>query len=113
MDELGGFEPTDTTGFIQIESIRIKKFVGFPPLSATLLIFISSQVGTSQHPQRTSRCCTQRCLRQPNLNENLGNKTILSVKNVFIVMGSNISITHFSTISNVSSNSTLPNLLST
>lgn len=25
MDELGGFEPTDTTGFIQIESIRIKK----------------------------------------------------------------------------------------
>ncbi len=27
MDELGGFEPTDTTGFIQIESIRIKKFV--------------------------------------------------------------------------------------
>lgn len=27
MDELGGFEPTDTTGFIQIESIRIKKWV--------------------------------------------------------------------------------------
>lgn len=26
MDELGGFEPTDTTGFIQIESIRIKKY---------------------------------------------------------------------------------------
>ncbi|KAG1908132.1 argininosuccinate synthetase [Suillus fuscotomentosus] len=26
MDELGGFEPTDTTGFIQIESIRIKKW---------------------------------------------------------------------------------------
>jgi Arginosuccinate synthase len=25
MDELGGFEPTDATGFIQIESIRIKK----------------------------------------------------------------------------------------
>ena len=25
MDELGGFEPSDTTGFIQIESIRIKK----------------------------------------------------------------------------------------
>lgn len=25
MDELGGFEPTDTTGFIAIESIRIKK----------------------------------------------------------------------------------------
>jgi argininosuccinate synthase len=25
MDELGGFEPTDTTGFIQIESIRIKQ----------------------------------------------------------------------------------------
>lgn len=25
MDELGGFEPTDTTGFIQIESIRLKK----------------------------------------------------------------------------------------
>jgi len=41
MDELGGFEPTDTTGFIQIESIRIKKFVNFLPLSATLLMFIS------------------------------------------------------------------------
>jgi hypothetical protein len=27
MDELGGFEPTDTTGFVQIESIRIKKYV--------------------------------------------------------------------------------------
>ncbi|OBZ73606.1 Argininosuccinate synthase [Grifola frondosa] len=26
MDELGGFEPTDTTGFIQIESIRVKKW---------------------------------------------------------------------------------------
>ncbi|KAG9128257.1 argininosuccinate synthetase [Ceratobasidium sp. 392] len=26
MDELGGFEPTDTTGFIQIESIRIRKW---------------------------------------------------------------------------------------
>jgi len=25
MDELGGFEPSDTTGFVQIESIRIKK----------------------------------------------------------------------------------------
>ena len=25
MDELGGFEPIDTTGFISIESIRIKK----------------------------------------------------------------------------------------
>jgi hypothetical protein len=35
MDELGGFEPTDTTGFIQIESIRIKKCVEtflFPPM---------------------------------------------------------------------------------
>lgn len=27
MDQLGGFEPTDTSGFIQIESIRIKKLV--------------------------------------------------------------------------------------
>ncbi|EJT96568.1 argininosuccinate synthetase [Dacryopinax primogenitus] len=26
MDELGGFEPTDTTGFIKIESIRIRKW---------------------------------------------------------------------------------------
>lgn len=32
MDELGGFEPTDTTGFIQIESIRIKKCVTNPQL---------------------------------------------------------------------------------
>jgi argininosuccinate synthase len=29
MDELGGFEPTDTTGFIQIESIRIKQYVNY------------------------------------------------------------------------------------
>lgn len=35
MDELGGFEPTDTTGFIQIESIRIKKSVG--PISVPLI----------------------------------------------------------------------------
>jgi argininosuccinate synthase len=27
MDELGGFEPTDTTGFIQTKSIGIKKYV--------------------------------------------------------------------------------------
>lgn len=27
MDELGGFEPTDTTGFIKIQSIRLKKYV--------------------------------------------------------------------------------------
>lgn len=26
MDELGGFQPTDTSGFIQIESIRLKKW---------------------------------------------------------------------------------------
>lgn len=26
MDELGGFEPTDTTGFIAIESIRLRKW---------------------------------------------------------------------------------------
>jgi len=26
MDEMGGFEPTDTSGFIQIESIRLKKW---------------------------------------------------------------------------------------
>ena len=29
MDELGGFEPTDTTGFIKIQSIRLKKCVFF------------------------------------------------------------------------------------
>lgn len=34
MDELGGFEPTDTTGFIQIESIRIKKYVDMCPSCA-------------------------------------------------------------------------------
>lgn len=40
MDELGGFEPTDTSGFIQIESIRIKKFVTFdiaPALPPSLM----------------------------------------------------------------------------
>jgi len=26
MDELGGFEPTDTTGFIAIEAIRLKQW---------------------------------------------------------------------------------------
>ena len=37
MDELGGFEPTDTTGFIQIESIRIKKYVNSVIASCTSL----------------------------------------------------------------------------
>ena len=37
MDELGGFEPTDTTGFIQIESIRIKNSVITFPASYALL----------------------------------------------------------------------------
>ena len=40
MDELGGFEPTDTTGFIQIESIRIKKY-GF--------VFIIASVSDVRH----------------------------------------------------------------
>jgi argininosuccinate synthase len=35
MDELGGFEPTDTTGFIKIESIRIKKSASSFPLILT------------------------------------------------------------------------------
>ncbi|KAG1877371.1 putative argininosuccinate synthase [Suillus subluteus] len=48
MDELGGFEPTDTTGFIQIESIRIKKWgqanarkgqAGVEPEDDALLVF--------------------------------------------------------------------------
>jgi len=42
MDELGGFEPVDTTGFIQIESIRIKQYAPFlvlPQIAATFLFF--------------------------------------------------------------------------
>lgn len=39
MDELGGFEPTDTTGFIQIESIRIKKYVGHCSFLSLVSIF--------------------------------------------------------------------------
>lgn len=38
MDELGGFEPTDTTGFIQIESIRIKKSVNS---AASVLLYLT------------------------------------------------------------------------
>ena len=38
MDELGGFEPTDTTGFIQIESIRIKKYVPANPFALHLTL---------------------------------------------------------------------------
>lgn len=42
MDELGGFEPTDTSGFIQIESIRIKKYVSSrvvsPPLNRLFVL---------------------------------------------------------------------------
>jgi hypothetical protein len=44
MDELGGFEPTDTTGFIQIESIRIKKCVltlSFPEKNPIIDILVS------------------------------------------------------------------------
>jgi hypothetical protein len=49
MDELGGFEPTDTTGFIQIESIRIKKWV---PVSGRY--FISDCPFLSDGPKLTS-----------------------------------------------------------
>lgn len=42
MDELGGFEPTDTTGFIQIESIRIKKYGRVPCGSLYLLTIVRS-----------------------------------------------------------------------
>jgi hypothetical protein len=38
MDELGGFEPTDTTGFIEIESIRIKKYVKQLPRELMLML---------------------------------------------------------------------------
>lgn len=50
MDELGGFEPTDTTGFIQIESIRIKKCVRrfYPPGQP---LTMSSQMGPGEHSQ--------------------------------------------------------------
>lgn len=51
MDELGGFEPTDTTGFIQIESIRIKKFVFF----SHLLSFTHPQPGLDGHKQMFGR----------------------------------------------------------
>lgn len=69
MDELGGFEPTDTTGFIQIESIRIKKSVlldkttSWPNADPH-----SDQMGSSQHPQRSSRCVAPRCLWQQDLD---------------------------------------------
>lgn len=45
MDELGGFEPTDTTGFIQIESIRIKKWVFryYYPLGSYILNHIADR----------------------------------------------------------------------
>ena len=49
MDELGGFEPTDTTGFIQIESIRIKKYVMKKELSSRTDFFpLCLKMGTSQ-----------------------------------------------------------------
>jgi argininosuccinate synthase len=55
MDELGGFEPTDTTGFIEIESIRIKKCVSYSPIYVYIVTKYGHQVGTSQHPQRSRR----------------------------------------------------------
>lgn len=45
MDELGGFEPTDTTGFIQIESIRIKKYVIRASVDEPMLIRLTRFTG--------------------------------------------------------------------
>ena len=60
MDELGGFEPTDTTGFIAIESIRIKKYVlgllcGVRGLFAKLCCCV--QVGAGEHSQGSRVGC--------------------------------------------------------
>ena len=51
MDELGGFEPTDTTGFIAIESIRIKKRVLFftLPFPSVPTKYRLGQMGTGEH----------------------------------------------------------------
>ena len=48
MDELGGFEPHDTTGFIQIESIRIKKYV-MRKAEVLALTCPLLKMGASQH----------------------------------------------------------------
>lgn len=47
MDELGGFEPTDTTGFIAIESIRIKKCVSSTLLCSLLFLLLLHLTHTS------------------------------------------------------------------
>lgn len=44
MDELGGFEPTDTTGFIKIQSIRLKKCV-FPCLTLVICVTMPGRWG--------------------------------------------------------------------
>jgi hypothetical protein len=63
MDELGGFEPTDTTGFIQIESIRIKKYFLFKwPLSCPdnlRLIDGHKPISEKAKPGWSQKTCTE------------------------------------------------------
>ena len=80
MDELGGFEPTDTTGFIQIESIRIKKYASPCRTSYALLtkLYAGGRKPTSARARVVSRrrMCTvlasegcilqcKTCIRRP------------------------------------------------
>jgi argininosuccinate synthase len=54
MDEMGGFEPTDTTGFIQIQSIRIKKYVYTPFRGYDLTRLVGGLRPTSVGAKRAS-----------------------------------------------------------
>ena len=58
MDELGGFEPTDTTGFIQIESIRIKKSVS--PWSASTALLTMLCAGGRKPTSARARAVSRR-----------------------------------------------------
>lgn len=53
MDELGGFEPTDASGFIEIESIRIKKCVF--PFHSLFLISRADRHGVGGHRRTFAR----------------------------------------------------------
>jgi hypothetical protein len=67
MDEMGGFEPEETSGFISVSAIRLKawanaKYVPYPSPNLT-----SAYPFVFQHPKGQGRCQARRRLRYPSI----------------------------------------------
>lgn len=68
MDEMGGFEPEETSGFISVSAIRLKAWA-----NAKYVDISSSIVPTLiplflQHPKGSRRCQARRRLRYPSID---------------------------------------------